>query len=607
MPGIVGIISQRPSKGYSALVVSMVKCLKHEPFYSDGTCTNEDLGLWSGWACHNRAFADCLPIWNEKKDICLLFSGEDFTDQADIDALRMRGHEFGSNNASYLIHLYEEMGCELLEKLNGWFSGVLLDLREQKLILFNDRYGVNRIYYHEDASGFYFSSEAKSLLKILPRTRQLNLRSLGELLSCEAILENRSLFSEISLLPPASAWVFSRGEPVKRTTYFKQEAWERRPELSEGDFYEKLKETWSRILPRYFNGKQPIGLSLTGGVDSRMILAWAQRPPGTLPCYTWGGTYRDCADVKIARRAAKLCRQRHNTIVVGAEFLSQFPELAERAVYISDGTMDVSGSIDVYVQRLARQVAPVRLSGVCGGEILRRLVMFKPGPPHRKLFDAELESSFREAAATYAHEFQGHRLSFTSFKQAPWYMASKFAVEQSQLTYRTPYFDNDLVALAYQTPEKLLHNAPALRLIADGNPALAKIGTDRGIAVRSVPGVNPALNWYQEFTFKAEYAYDYRMPQWLARLDHAFAPLHLEKLFLGRHKFHHFRVWYRDQLSGWLREILLDSNTRSRSYLRFNRLEEILKAHSTGQRNYAFEIHKILTLEFIQRKLIDLN
>ena len=125
MPGIVGIISQRPSEEYSPLVESMVKCLKHEPFYTDGTYFNEELGLWIGWACHEGAFDDCLPIWNEKKDICLLFSGEDFADQADIDALRMRGHEFGSDDASYLVHLYEEMGCEFLEKLNGWFSGVL--------------------------------------------------------------------------------------------------------------------------------------------------------------------------------------------------------------------------------------------------------------------------------------------------------------------------------------------------------------------------------------------------------------------------------------------------------------------------------------------------
>jgi asparagine synthase (glutamine-hydrolysing) len=607
MPGIVGIISQRPSEQYSGLVKSMVKCLKHEPFYTDGTYFNEELGLWSGWACHKGAFDDCLPIWNEKKDICLLFSGEDFADQADIDAVRMRGHEFSPDDASYLVHLYEEMGYEFLEKLNGWFSGVLVDLREQKLVLFNDRYGVNRLSYHEDASGFYFSSEAKALLKILPGTRQLNLRSLGEVLCCEAVLENRSLFSGISLLPGGSSWVFSRGAPVKKKTYFKKEAWENQPELSESDFYEKLKETWTRILPKYFVGKESVGLSLTGGVDSRMILAWAPRSSGTLPCYTWGGTYRDCTDVKIARCIAQLCQQPHNTIPVGAEFLSQFHDLAERAVYISDGTMDVTGALDLYVQKLARQIAPVRLSGVCGGEILRRLVMFKPDPRQPGLFNAELASSFQEAAATYGGELQGHRLSFTSFKQAPWYMASKFTIERSQVTYRTPYFDNDLVALAYQTPATLLSNEPALRLIVDGNSALGKIGTDRGLAFQSLTAVNRALHWYQEFTFKAEYAYDYGMPQWLARLDHMVAPLHLEKLFLGRHKVAHFRIWYRDKLSHYLKEILLDPLTLQRPYLRAHFVQKILEEHLNGSRNYTSEIHKILTLEFIQRRLIELN
>jgi len=430
----------------------------------------------------------------------------------------------------------------------------------------------------------------------------------GEVLCCEAVLENRSLFSGISLLPAGSSWVFARGKPVKKQTYFKREAWESQPELSESDFYEKLKETWTRVLPRYFAGKQSIGLSLTGGVDSRMILAWAPSSPGTLPCYTWGGKYRDCADVKIARRTAKLCQQPHNTIAVDGEFLSAFPVLAERAVYISDGTLDVTGALDLYVQRLARQIAPVRLSGVCGGEILRRLVMFKPDSPQQGVFDSELERSFRDGAVTYARELQGsHKLSFTSFKQAPWYMASKFSVERSQVTYRTPYFDNELVALAYQTPAKLLNNEPALRLIADGNPRLARIGTDRGIAFRSIPGVTQALHQYQEFTFKAEYAYDYGMPQWLARLDHVFAPLRLEKLFLGRHKVAHFRVWYRDEMSSYLKEMLLDPLTLQRPYLRAHSLEKIIEGHVTGYRNYTSEINKILMLELIQRKLINLN
>ena len=233
--------------------------------------------------------------------------------------------------------------------------------------------------------------------------------------------------------------------------------------------------------------------------------------------------------------------------------------------------------------------------------------MFKPDPPREGVFDPDLESSFRDTAETYADELRGHRLSFTSFKQAPWYMASKFAVERSQMTCRTPYFDNDLVALAYQTPAQLLNNEPALRLIADGNPSLGKIGTDRGLAFRSIPGVTQALHQYQEFTFKAEYAYDYGMPQWLARLDHIFAPLRLERLFLGRHKVAHFRVWYRDELAHNLKEMLLDSIPLETPYLRAHSVQKILEGHLNGRRNYTSEIHKILTLEFIQRKLIELN
>src|SRR5438876_9157468 len=143
-----------------------------------------------------------------------------------------------------------------------------------------------------------------------------------------------------------------------------------------------------------------------------------------------------------------------------------------------------------------------------------------------------------------------------------------------------------MVALAYQTPAKLLHNGPAVRLIADGNPALGKVATDRGLAFRSIPGVNRAQHWYQEFTFKAEYAYDYGMPQWLARLDHIFAPLRLERLFLGWHKVAHFRVWYRDELSQCLKDILFDSRSRGRSYLRPDCMEKMVKAHMNGSRIY---------------------
>ncbi len=606
MPGIAGIIGSGPAQEKRSALRSMLQCMMHERFYRSGDLADDRLALAAGWVSQKGTFADCSPIWNEKRDICLIFSGETFPDPSEIERLKTKGHDFESGNASYIVHLYEQNGIAFLERLNGWFSGLLIDAREQKALLFNDRYGVNRIYYHEAGESIYFASEAKSLLKALPELRRVDLRSLGEFISCSGVLQNRTLFHGINSMPGGSVWTFSPGARVRKETYFRSEAWESQRPLKASEFYEKLNETWGRVLPRYFAGNQPVGLSLTGGVDSRMILAWAPRAPGTLPCYTFGGRYRECADVTISREIARICRQPHQTIPVDHEFLSDFPALAEKTVYISDGAMDVTGTIDLYVQRKAREIASVRMSGVYGGEILRRLVMFKPASLAPDLFDPELARAVQDTAITYANELQGHRLSFTAFKQAPWYMTAKFSIERSQLTFRTPYFDNDLVALAYQTPADIVSsNEPSLRLISDGNPALKKIGTDRGLALASIPGVTEALHQWQEFTFKAEYAYDYGMPQWLARLDHAFSLFNFERLFLGRHKFHHFRVYYRDELSKYVKEILLDSRTRNRPYLRGERLEKMVKDHTEGRGNYTMEIHKVLATELTQRLLLE--
>ena len=114
-----------------------------------------------------------------------------------------------------------------------------------------------------------------------------------------------------------------------------------------------------------------------------------------------------------------------------------------------------------------------------------------------------------------------------------------------------------------------------------------------------------ALRQILEFTFKAEYAYDYGMPQWVARVDHLISPLRPERMFLGRHKFYHFRVWYRDALAQYIRDVLLDSRALTRPYVERKGLETIVQGHLDGGRNYTLEIHKLLTLELIHRQLVD--
>ena len=97
------------------------------------------------------------------------------------------------------------------------------------------------------------------------------------------------------------------------------------------------------------------------------------------------------------------------------------------------------------------------------------------------------------------------------------------------------------------------------------------------------------------------------MPQSVARVDHLFSRLHLERLFLGRHKLLHFRVWYRDQLADYVRQILLDPLTLSQPYLQKKKLEGLVESHLKGTQNHTMAIHKLLTLELLQRHLLNGN
>ncbi len=604
MPGIAGIITKRPGQEEPSKLSSMLGSMQNEAFYNSGNYRDTALGLEVGWVTQRGSFSDCLPIWNERKDVCLFLAGEIFSDPDEIRALKSNGHTVPAENASYLVHLYEEIGSDFVQHLNGWFSGVLFDSSRERIFLFNDRFGMERIYVHEDESAFYFASEAKALLKVLPRTRELDPRGVGELLACGCVLQDRTLFSGISVMPGGSVWTFPGTEPVRRERYFRREAWEEQPKLSPQRFYQALKDTWGRIVPRYAREGERVALSLTGGVDSRMILAWINPQPGALPCYTWSSKYRECFDVLLARRLATICGQSHEAISLDDTFLGDFPDLAEEAVFVSDGTAGAVGAIDLYLQRKARRIATVRLTGGFGNESLRRKVSFKPGRLSARLFAPEMVKHGETATATYGQELHGNRASFCIFKQAPWHAFATFALERSQLVLRTPYLDNELVALSYRAPTECLNVFLFLRLISDGNPALAEMWTDRGFSLRPSLGTKHLRRWLQEFTFKAEYAYDGGMPQWLTKVDHVFAPLHPERLFLGRHKVAHFRKWYRDELAPYIKEVLLDDAALNRPYVEAKGLRQIVQDHIAGKGNFTQDLDRILSIELVQKCLL---
>ena len=288
---------------------------------------------------------------------------------------------------SYLVHRYEEEP-DFPKGLNGRFHGLLADRANGKVMLFNDRFGLQRVYYHEAKDAFYFAAEAKAILRVRPELRTTDPRGLGEFIVCGCVLENRTLFPGIYVLPPGSAWVFRKGVLEKKAAYFEPREWEEQETLKPEEYYARLRDAFVSSLPRYFDGHERVGVSLTGGLDTRIIMAWRKAPPGSLPCYTFGSMYRDNQDVKLARKVAKICGQSHQVITTGKEFLSRFPHYAERSIYLTDACVDLSRSPDLYVNEKAREIAPVRIVGTYGSEMLLHAVMFKPEQPAAGLFHA---------------------------------------------------------------------------------------------------------------------------------------------------------------------------------------------------------------------------
>jgi asparagine synthase (glutamine-hydrolysing) len=587
MPGIVGLITKMPRQRAASELQRMLGVMRHESFYSTRTLVDEELGLYVGWTARAGSYGDADAQRNEAGDIALVFSGESFT-----------------GALSSLVRQYES-GASFPSELNGLFQGVVADRRKRRVSLFNDRYSMHRLYYHEAKDAFYFAAEAKAILAVRPELRSIDTRGLGESIVLGCVLEDRSLFEGIHVLPAGSCWTFDGGHLPRKTLYFQPKEWEEQPILGDGEFYGAVRDVFAGILPRYFEGSERVGMSLTGGLDSRMIMAWQRQPAGSMPCYTWGGTARDCQDVLLAREVARVCRQPHETITIGKEFLSRFAHYADRAVYLTDGSVDAMLAPDVFMNERARQLAPVRLTGLYGGEVLRRHLAFKPVFPMPGLFRPELLPHFDAARRTYETTRQGHALSFAVFKQAPWHHYPSLSLEQTQVTMRTPFLDNEFVKTVYRAPDSACASSDvSLKLIADGNPALSRFATDRGLGGRANLA-EMASRALQEFLFKAEYAYDYGMPQWLAKIDYRLKALHLERLFLGRHRPHYFRVWYRDQLSAYVREMLLDSRSLSRPYLEPRMVERLVTSHVRGDRNYTTEIHKLLKLELLHRNFVD--
>jgi asparagine synthase (glutamine-hydrolysing) len=602
MPGIAGIVSTKLPEERGRIVSCMVDSMKHEPFYVSAFHSEPEMAVYAGSVALDGSLASGQAYFNEERNIVLLFSGECFLDATIEAQLKQKGHRVERSRVEWLIHLYEEEGDRLFERLNGFFSGVLIDGRTRRVVLFNDRYGLDRLYVHENEEGIYFASEAKALLRVLPELREFDPAGVVQFLTYGCTLEGRTLFRGIHLLPGGSLWSFE-SEKCHKRKYFFPETWEAQPILSVEDFESKFQETFKAVLPRYVESQERMGISLTGGLDTRMIMACLPRSSGKTICYTFSGETGCTLDDKLAARVASVCGLEHQLLRISADFFSDFSAHVDRTVYITDGYLGATGAHEIDLNKQARQLALVRLTGNYGSEVLRGVSTFKPLGISPSLMNPQFSGAHNFTAESVAHG-STHPVTFAAFREIPWNLYGRLAASRSQVSFRTPYLDNEIVALSYQAPQNLRTSSlPAWGLIKANNTLLNEIPTDRGRSPNSAALVARLRRFYCEATFKLDYLNNDGWPHWLSPFDPVFRRVTASLKILGLHKYLHYRSWFRREFAEYVKSVVTDARTRRSPLWNSAFLECMAQEHIGGRRNYVSEINAVLTLEAVDRLL----
>jgi asparagine synthase (glutamine-hydrolysing) len=263
------------------------------------------------------------PLANEDGSVWVTFNGEIYNHAALRKELERRGHRFRSRcDTEVLVHLYEEEGDELVRRLVGMFAFALWDERRGRLLLARDRVGIKPLYWLDDGRRFGFASEAKALLPLLSR-REVDPAALVQYLTFSAVPPPRTLFAGVSKLAPGALMVVERDGPRPPRRWWDPIADRAQLEGEGVDWAGELRDRLERSVQRRMMSDVPVGVFLSGGVDSSTNVALMSRVTDE-PLRTFNVTYRETSDYDEsawARTVAARFGAEHREVSIDAEAL----------------------------------------------------------------------------------------------------------------------------------------------------------------------------------------------------------------------------------------------------------------------------------------------
>ncbi len=271
MCGICGIKALNGKRIDIDELRKMNSLLIHRGPDEEGFYIEDEIGLASRRLSIIDLKTGTQPLFNETKDIVVVFNGEIYNFLDIKKELLEKGHIFKTNSdTEVIVHLYEEEGVDFPKKLRGMFAIALWDNKNKRLLLVRDRIGKKPLFYYIDNNYFVFSSEINSLISFKDIKKTINLKAINIYLTLQYIPSPLTIYNEIKKLEQATILVFEKNQ-IKKIRYWELPYDEKKMDFEEAKL--RLKKLLTESVKLRMIADVDVGAFLSGGIDSSIIVA----------------------------------------------------------------------------------------------------------------------------------------------------------------------------------------------------------------------------------------------------------------------------------------------------------------------------------------------
>jgi asparagine synthase (glutamine-hydrolysing) len=574
------------------------------------------------------------PMCNEDGTIWVTFNGEIYNFKELRRELQAAGHRFRTCcDTEVLVHSYEQFGCDCVRRFRGMFAFGIWDSRQRVLFLARDRVGKKPLFYTQAGGQFVFASELQGLLQHPGIPRELEPSAIDDFLTYGYVPSPKTAFRGVFKLPPAHTLTLTLNGCAPTSEPNVESYWnlEYSPKLNlkETDAADALLEILTEAVRLRMVADVPLGVLLSGGVDSSLIVALMSRlSDRPIKSFSIGFDEQSFNELPHAQKVAKHCHTDHQEMIVRPDALTILPTLVR---HYGEPYADSSAVATFHVAHLTRQHVTVALSGDGGDECFAGYERYLGDhlADRYQLIPHSLRAGVIEPCARLIPAWlpPGNRLGRTKrflqaasqrFDRRYLYWVSYFTPDAKRILYTNEFItqlnQHDSTAWLMERLEALRRTglSPIDSLLAaDVGSYLPEdllVKMDVATMANSLEARSPFLD-HKVMEFAARLPIDFKLRGMTLKylLRKVARPL-LPPGLLDRPKMG-FGVpvgsWMRNELRSLIHDALLSTRALNRGYFRADSVRRLVREHTEGIRDHASRLWALLWLELWHQEFLD--